>query len=78
MGMLVEQLMYDGAAGCQNCHAGRSAGFEISRLIESSGELYETQVVALFYLCEECLTLLVARDWSQLGQRRDSGPERPS
>lgn len=55
---------------CQNCETASVSGFELSRLVWRDGELHETQVVAVFVLCVECLHSLAGLDWEDLLRRR--------
>lgn len=57
---------------CQNCDTASVSGFELSRLVWRNGELHETEVLAVFVLCVECVHSLAGLDWEHLLRRRAS------
>lgn len=62
--------MKDDSRPCQNCEAAFVDGFELSRLVWRNGELHETEMVALFVLCSDCLHSLAQLNWVGLLRRR--------
>lgn len=58
-----------GGKTCENCGAVGASDLELSRLVESDGELIDTELLCIDSYCDGCAASLTSKNWGALRRR---------